>query len=452
MKKVTIRNIVVSCPVIGGLLAAVSMVLPATARSDIFHYNNVLVGDRANGMGGAYTAVADDASGTYYNPAGIAFAQSNDLSGSANAFYKKKVLYTDVVGNEDYVETAGGVFSPFIGVLNKLDRFVPGLVGAFSMYTSDTELLNQNDRWALVEASPVAGIRGFHRTVQLRSSTSHAALAVGYRMSGRLSLGAAVRYTMIDELSQDFQKSQSLILNASTGKIVKISTLYQNVRSNLSAIGVEPSVGAQMALGQSLSVGLSIRKGAIVSEGFDQAGDSLTVTWEDATEVTSSTTPTVSEVAPAADTKVSSPLGNIPGEVRLGAAWFASPRLLVSGDLSYYDPAKDGKITSLRRESTLNYALGTEYYMTPSIAVRAGAFTNNDSRPEPVKTKTNQEASIDFKGGSLFFAYIQPNTQLGLGAILQRGTGKSQKVAGDTSLQDMTGSITTFSFSATTSL
>ncbi len=48
------------------------MAVPAAA--DELHYTNLLIGDRASGMGGAYTAVSDDATGLYYNPAGIAYA------------------------------------------------------------------------------------------------------------------------------------------------------------------------------------------------------------------------------------------------------------------------------------------------------------------------------------------------------------------------------------------
>lgn len=440
-----------------GAVAILATLSTTSVLADIYHYNNVLVGDRANGMGGAYTGIADDASGTYYNPAGIAFAQSNDLSGSANAYYNKTLLYKDVLGGQDYTENAGGLFSPFIGILNKLDRFVPGLVGAFSFYTSDTELMNQNDRWptVLVGASDtqISATNGFHRTVQVRSSTSHAAIAAGYRLSGRLSVGGAIRYTMIDELAQNFVKSTSITINRETQKIVKTKTSYKNTRTSMSAIGVEPSVGAQMALGQSLSIGLSIRKGTLMSQSMEQAADSLSVTKEDATEVTADTTPSASsESASTEDTKISNPLGSIPGEVRMGAAWFASPRLLVSGDLSYYNPATDGKVSYLRRQSVLNYAAGTEYYVTPSIALRAGAFTNNDSRRDLVTGKTGQDAKIDFKGGSLFVAYVQPNTQLSLGAVVQKGTGKSQKLEGTTKLEDITGSITTLSFSATTSL
>ncbi len=434
------------------LAASVAWFFSGSAHADIFHYNNVLVGERAVGLGGAFTALADDASGLYYNPAGIAFAQSNDISGSGNAYYKKSTEYSNVVMEQDYMETASGMFAPFLGILNKLDRFVPGLVGAFAMYTSDTELLNQNDRWPVVNLGTVGtktqSIQGFHRVVQLRTTTSHIALGAGYRMSGRLSVGFGLRYTTISELSQDFQQSDAVIEDSASGTstVTQLTKLYQNSRTSIEAKGLEPSFGVQMALGQSISLGLSARKGAFVSQELTSASDALQTL-----QVNAAGAAVVTEVASAADGKSSNPLGKIPGEVRLGAAWFANPRLMACGDVSYYDPATNSP-AAYQRNSVLNYSAGAEYYVTPSVAMRGGFFTNNDSRPSLSTSKYTGGTNVDYKGGSLFAAYIQPNSQISLGAVVQSGAGKAQKVGGSTTLTDVTSSITTFAFAATTSL
>jgi long-chain fatty acid transport protein len=95
--------------------------------ADQFHYGNVLIGTRAVGLGGAFGAVADDASGVYYNPAGLAFALSNDISGSANAFYTKESKYKSTLCGEDFVEASSGSVPSFFGGLQKLDRYVEGL-------------------------------------------------------------------------------------------------------------------------------------------------------------------------------------------------------------------------------------------------------------------------------------------------------------------------------------
>lgn len=60
--------------------------LVGMATVDDFHYNSVIIGERASGMGGAYVAVSDDTAGLYYNPAGIILAQSNSVSASVNTW------------------------------------------------------------------------------------------------------------------------------------------------------------------------------------------------------------------------------------------------------------------------------------------------------------------------------------------------------------------------------
>ena len=60
--------------------------LAAQARADDGHYQNFIVGERAAGMGGAFTAIADDPSATYYNPAGLVGAQKDILSASLSVY------------------------------------------------------------------------------------------------------------------------------------------------------------------------------------------------------------------------------------------------------------------------------------------------------------------------------------------------------------------------------
>ena len=52
-------------------VAAFASFLTARAFAGESHYNHYAVGERAGGMGGAFTALADEATGAYYNPAGI---------------------------------------------------------------------------------------------------------------------------------------------------------------------------------------------------------------------------------------------------------------------------------------------------------------------------------------------------------------------------------------------
>ena len=142
------------------------------------------------------------------------------------------------------------------------------------------------------------------------------------------------------------------------------------------------------------------------------------------------------------------PVGAWPSEMRFGLAWFASTRLLWTMDMSYYTEAK-GDIELYNRESVINFATGAEYYITPSVPVRFGLFTNNDARAELDSAKINQPDHIDYTGLSLFFAWVQPNSQVALGTVMQNGSGKAQKISGVTTMQDVSAVSRTIAFSAT---
>jgi hypothetical protein len=69
-------------------------------------------GARANGMGGAFAAVADDATTTYYNPAGLAFLDSRELSLTHSPWLPALVddMYYEFVGYaQPFKAWAGGL-------------------------------------------------------------------------------------------------------------------------------------------------------------------------------------------------------------------------------------------------------------------------------------------------------------------------------------------------------
>jgi len=313
-----------------------------SAFADLFHYNNVIIGERAQGLGGAYSAVADDASGVYYNPAGLAFAQSNDISGSANAIYDKKITFKNVFEGKDFVETSGGTFSPFFGAMQKLDKFVKGLVGGFAYYILDTELTDQDD---LIQDAVVNETTTYHtlrRATNRRASASHLSVGAGYRLADNLSLGFTLTYLNTEDLNQTY-----LLIDQTADGTRSVAS--QNIRQKLTLYGIEPSLGLQWAPTQRVSLGLVLRKGQYASQklvrqvdivGFSTAG------FND-----------------SSDAKSVNPLGSPPLQMRFGVALFASPSLLVTSDVQYTGAAEDMESSyraEYKREAVVNYAFGTE--------------------------------------------------------------------------------------------
>lgn len=451
-----------------------SLVLATSvARADQFHYNNVLVGTRSVGMGGAFGAVADDASGVYYNPAGLAFALSNDIQGSANAFYSKKTIYEKTIGDSAFVEESSGSLSPFFGGLQKLDKYVEGLVFAFGVYYVDGDLKDQD---TLIQNTPYSGatIERYHRTSNARASTYYAGAALGYRPTSNLAVGFGLNYLNADELVQEFQGVKTSV-TAENGNVT-----YQhnsiNVREHLTVYGMQPVLGVQMALPANFALGLTVKKGILASEKLEVTSETQTTTFTTAGATDTDGVKIDGTSYKATYTEVNAePMGDWPVETRLGLAWFATPTLLWAFDVTHNGEVDAPKLKAFgdksrySRGAVLNYHTGIEWYASPSMPLRLGVFTNNDARPE-VKEKTytgsatspcgdadyakdycGQPDHIDYMGESLFIAWVQPNSQISAGVVLQQGSGKAQKT-GDHKVQDVKASSTSFAFSATHNL
>ncbi len=421
-------------------LAIFLMGISANIYADQFHYNNIIIGDRALGLGGAFGGVADDASGVYYNPAGLGFALSNDISGSANAFYTKKYTYKNTIGNSDYVEKSSGSLPSFFGFLQKMDKVAQGLVWGLGVYATDSELRDQND---VIENT--LNINRLHRAQNMRASTFHYSTGVGYRLTSTFSVGFGLSYFAVDELFQDYQDIQQTFTNdttVGTATCTASCTLLrtQGSREYLVAKGIDTIFGVQWAPISQLSLGLTLKVGKFISQSYENLievrdhylggqGDSI--------------------LSPAlVDLEYSNPLGSPPLRARLGTSWFASPELLITFDTMYVGEAKSGEFSRYKRESVINFATGMEYYILSSLPIRLGLFTNNDSRPQVEEGKVNQADHIDFVGGTIFFAWVQPNSQVSLGLISQNGSGKAQKIGNSIKTQDIEVTSQTVAFSA----
>jgi long-chain fatty acid transport protein len=442
------------------------------ALADQFHYQNLVIGDRAIGLGGAFGGVADDASGTYYNPAGTGFALTNDVSGTANAFVTRKVVYKKALGTMDFTEESGANPPVFFGILQKLDNISKGLVASFSMITLDAELKDQDDT---VKDQPItsrykggvtqdAQIHQYHRTANARGATSSMTLALAKRVTNGICVGFGLTRVTVEELVQEYQdtRTQAYVVGEDGTKALSSSVGHQaqNIRQNLTASGLQGVLGIQAAIGGKFSLGLTAKAGKWTSSNlafqFEQMQLSIpqdgSKAIADAIAAGSAATVTAQMSAKQQkriDEKEGA-LGAMPAEGRFGFAWFASTRALLTADTTWVDNVDDAD-PRFMKEKVVNYSAGFEYYLQPSIPVRLGAFTNNDARPVVDPKEAGQQDHIDYLGETLFFAWVQPNNQLAAGVVLQQGTGKAQKL-GDMSVQDVSATASTFAFSISSSL
>lgn len=445
------------------------------AFSDQFHYQNFIIGDRAIGMGGAYAGVADDASSIHYNPAGAAFALSNDISGSANVLYNRNLTYKKAIAGRDFSEKSAGTVPSFFGGLIKLDHVMDGLSLSWGLYSTDSNLKDQDDFYENITLSSFSCADGaesqplildrFHRTVNARESSDYISAALSGRINNRLAIGFGASYITVNELVQEYQdvKQTNYYCDTNNNPTPAETTLTQNTRQYLTAIGIQPNLGIQFAATDRFSIGLNLKFGSFLTQNYERRTETrqLKLLKSDQEQIDGlnapiSLNPQIIDAAHSSgdELELDKPLGSMPSVARLGLAYFASTRLLITTDAEYISAVEDADSGAALygKEAVLNLMAGIEYYTTPSLPVRFGIFTNNDARPALSETEINQRDKVDYTGASIFLAWVQPNSQVGAGIVLQSGSGKAQKIANSTTIQDVEANAFSFAFSATTAL
>ncbi|NBW82817.1 hypothetical protein EBR21_13790, partial [bacterium] len=176
--------------------------LSAAAIAGPYNYSDVLIGDRAMGMGGAFSGVADDSSALYYNPAGLGFATSSNLSAAVNAFQYTRRNYQKVfAGKESFFEDSQDVIPSFTGGVIDLGKFADGLHGAFTLQNLSQQSANQNDFIRL----PELGVEFLHRAEKSQTSELVFSVGAGKRILSNLSVGMSIGGRQLTVDQQQFQ-------------------------------------------------------------------------------------------------------------------------------------------------------------------------------------------------------------------------------------------------------
>jgi long-subunit fatty acid transport protein len=380
------------------------------AAADEFHYNNMLIGDRAAGMGGAYTAISDDATGMYYNPAGIVYVGDKNFSASVNAYYSQTKKYENVFGTQAFERSSSSLLANYFGIVKPFGKYRVG----FSYAVPDAVSENQNQQFS--NTSPTTS--KFTINLNNRDSTYNFGPSFAAEIRDDLSAGLTLYV---------HQRDKQLILNQFVER-TDTTTNWTNYYFRISETGIKPILGISWAPVEKLSLGLSLSKTFVLNSNTT----SQKTCWDTTNLVglvCTGSSPTVQLPRP-----ISSDIKRVyPTRIALGAAYFASRDLLVSADWSYHtavtDPIFGDKV------ATYNLAVGTEYYLSKKWAVRAGFFTNNANTPNIQTGVTNIEEQINMYGLSLSLTNFSGSSSVTVGGNLNYGKGKSQ-IINDGSVQD----------------
>lgn len=391
---------------------------PRLSYSDEEHYNNLIIGDRATGMAGAYTAISDDPSGLFYNPAGIVYSPAPNFTASANAFNQTYKTYKNVLaGGGDWKRESSTLLPNFLGVVQPLGK---GMLG-FSIAVPDSLQEDQDQVFSNLPADdPSNTISSFSFTYNMNQSDKTNKIGPSYavEINNSLAVGMSLFWHYREK-----ELIQNQFVRYSNNDYTWINSYYQS-----SEKGVQPLLGVMWNPVEKLALGLKISKTFIYdSETRSQSTQRTEISWD--TSLTNDDF--IGYPAPITSTSKR----EHPANIRLGAAWFASDTLLFSGDFSYFTSVTDAVFGD--REATWNVALGMEKFISPRIALRGGVFSNNANTKDVVTGGTNQQEHIDFWGLSASLSKYTRSSSITLGANYAQGSGEAQLFSNSTSIQDV---------------
>lgn len=371
-----------------GLL--LSLILGAISNADQYHFINGHIGERASGLGGAYSAVSDDPSGAYYNPAGMAFASNSYLSISTNSFKNSSSTYYNVLNDssdKNWNRLSSSFFPSYFGILQDYEDIKLG----FSIITPESDVLKQDDTVNLQDTN-----RRFVRNYNENSFVYLMGPSIAMEVDPSLSVGASL---FLSQKNRDIIDNQWIFNN----------TLSQwewlNFYSKESSTGLDAIVGLQYMPSKKLSLAF------VVEDAWDfvAEADQQTIT---ANHLSSY------EVNGSYDL-LEFGYKSRPLKCTIGCAYFLSPTIMWTFDLKYY-PEHDAKNDQFDRKAVINYATGIEYYYTTNIPIRAGLYTNFSS----VKEMYAGAYDIDLYGITCSIGWETDSSSLSTGLDYSWGQGK----------------------------
>jgi long-chain fatty acid transport protein len=395
------------------------------ALADDYHYINLLVGNRASGLGGAYTALSDDPAGCFYNPAGIAFAPNNSLSASVNAFSsdtkKYKGAMLDVSGQKkSWKQKSSSLLPNFFGVVKKIDSNAFGLSYAVTNSTIRRQDQNFNNLFSTTAGN---SIERFDINIDDSDRTYLFGPSYAYKFLDYLSMG-----TTLYVYYRDLKLIRNQLLLFEQGE-----HYLSNYYTTRVEWGLKPNIGVMWEPIEKVSLGLNLSKIYLFSSDRNKQ-----LILRDTTNQIDDFSDTNKILFSTSD---SGETDDFPFQTTLGAAYFVSSSLLFSMDLSYYENIEN-------RKAVINFAIGTEYYLNEKWAIRGGIWSDFANTPKLSSNKANQPEHINLFGTSLSLSFFQRQASVSLGCNYSFGDGEAQVIADNATIQDVEYQASTLYISA----
>ncbi len=364
------------------------LVLLRVAWADPYHYSDSLIGERAAGMGGAFTAISDDPSGAYYNPAGMANARYDSLALSLSIYqlrYREVENYRD---GKDLTQSAFNVIGATTGTLMRFGDWT----AAFTVAVPESN--EQSAQFVSEKQQPYLYI-----DLSGKSQEMFAGPSLAYRLHPAFTVGATLYAYYRTEYEN---RSEVTELNGRFEHEVNVAERR--------FIGFTPIVGVWIRPHPLLQVGLRIRS-AFPARSKTRFR-TIRTTNDPQEEPIRISNRTLSESI------------EIPFSFRAGLAFLPFSGTTFVADLTIHDHTsrelEDGPV---ELDVIGNVNLGFEQRFRHWYFLRVGMYTDFSAAPQPSRKRESMPTSVDLYGVTAAFGWENAFTTSMLGVNAALGSG-----------------------------
>ncbi|MBF0433206.1 MAG: hypothetical protein HQK83_18140 [Fibrobacteria bacterium] len=356
------------------------------------YYNSVqhIVGERAAGMGGAYSALGDNSTALWYNPAGLAGIKNPSLNISLNSY---SYLTTEIKGYMEMMNWMGDTHEidlkesdfSIVGTSliygKRLGKNTGLAFGLFAPFQENIVASISDSVTSPIYVDPDNGSQSQYDYMLKKSITKSSKYYLGMAGIGHdigfMHIGFSIGFGNYSEVitGGDFVYREHVITKA---KVVKFS-YAENSKSIYTAMA---KVGGRFFIGDNQVIGLQVKTPDVSISGSKQQNlseeESSVVVEEDLEAFTFL----------------------FPSQLALGYGYMLPGMLGIDIDLLW------SSTSSFHAVSALNFRGGIEYFLNKKITLRAGGFTDF-SQSEIIRENGFNESSIDYYGGTFSLSFAK---------------------------------------------
>ena len=454
------------------LLVAVvtALLVPRTgqAQGDSSHYQTLQLGERSRGMAAAFTGFASDGAAIWFNPAGLPLLEPKLLQGSLSLVQIRK---RDIEGAivSDGPDGPGGEDQVSDFQL-KSNPSLPGFaVASFAVGKIKEELDNSKPVQIAISAFVLYDVTtggdinfqdGYGRTNSLQfyqdDRRSYFAVGMGHRPTRSFSWGITllagrreVEHVETLNLAQGGTQDPAQGSPCPTSPtlpfcILDASQQSRNTVFRMQNWDLSARIGLMNLIGKRWRVGILFQTPGVRVGGKSNLRFELAY-------LRSSADPNNPDLSDSVFANIErGSRSPTPWELRLGASYVISSKVVVAADLQLVGPVGGGSIApgipqiegrsdtrgvlladSTKRDFTWNISLGSEIQMTRFLFTRFGFLTDNSGAPDATESASFiRPAKIDRYGFSASVGGFknQKGLSAGVSMLFGKGTGNGLDV------------------------